>query len=119
MEGLEKDRRQPYGIKCKTIKAEGRSIYAVGGRNPQKAAAFAEKYGIEKAYGSLDELFEDKAVEAVYIATPHNTHYEYIKRALESGKHVLAEKAITLNSRELEEAAALAEENDHMAYAAV
>ena len=98
------------GQMASQMKAEGRSIYAVGGRNPQKAAAFAEKYGIEKAYGSLDELFEDKAVEAVYIATPHNTHYEYIKRALESGKHVLAEKAITLNSRELEEAAALAEE---------
>lgn len=97
------------GQMASQMKAEGRSIYAVGGRSPQKAAAFAEKYGIEKAYGSLDELFEDKEAEAVYIATPHNTHYEYIKRALESGKHVLAEKAITLNSRELEEAAALAE----------
>ena len=48
------------GQMASQMKAEGRSIYAAGGRNPQKAEAFAAKYGIGKAYGSLDELFEDK-----------------------------------------------------------
>lgn len=36
-------------------------------------------------------------IDAVYIATPHNTHYEYIKKALNNNKHVLCEKSITLS----------------------
>lgn len=46
----------------------------------------------------------------VYITTPHNTHYPYMKAALEHGKHLFVEKSITLNSRELSEMRALAEE---------
>lgn len=93
---------------ARTLERNGRHFYGVGSRNPEKAAAFGEKYGIQKVYSDLNEMFSDPAVDAVYIATPHNTHFAYIKKALENGKHVLAEKAITLNSDELREAAALA-----------
>ena len=50
-------------------------------------------------------------MDIIYISTPHNTHIEYLRKALKSGKHVLCEKSITLNSDELDEAIALAEEN--------
>ena len=93
---------------ARTLERNGRHFYAVGSRSPEKAAAFGEKYEIQKVYSDLNEMFSDPAVDAVYIATPHNTHFAYIKKALENGKHVLAEKAITLNSDELREAAALA-----------
>ena len=93
---------------ARTLERNGRHFYAVGSRSPEKAAAFGEKYGIRKVYSDLNEMFSDPAVDVVYIATPHNTHFAYIKKALENGKHVLAEKAITLNSDELREAAALA-----------
>lgn len=93
---------------ARTLERNGRHFYAVGSRSPEKAAAFGEKYGIQKVYSDLNEMFSDPAVDVVYIATPHNTHFAYIKKALENGKHVLAEKAITLNSDELREAAALA-----------
>lgn len=93
---------------ARTLERNGRHFYGVGSRNPEKAAAFGEKYGIQKVYSDLNEMFSDPAVDVVYIATPHNTHFAYIKKALENGKHVLAEKAITLNSDELREAAALA-----------
>ena len=93
---------------ARTMERNGRHFYAVGSRSPEKAAAFGEKYGIQKVYSDLNEMFSDPAVDVVYIATPHNTHFAYIKKALENGKHVLAEKAITLNSDELREAAALA-----------
>ena len=92
------------------LQAAGRPAFSVAGRNHEKAAAFAEKYGIFRVYDSIEEMFGDGEVQAVYIATPHNTHYEYIKKALESGKHVLAEKAITLNWGELEELKGLAEQ---------
>ena len=65
-------------------------------------------------YGAIDEVFADPEVDIIYLTTPHNTHYEYMKKALASGKHLLVEKSITLNSRELEEASAFAERRGHI-----
>ena len=85
-------------------------LYAVANRTHQKALDFAERYGVQKVYDQIDEVFEDEAVDIIYITSPHNTHYEFMKKALEHGKHILVEKSITLNSRELEEMIALAAE---------
>ena len=87
----------------------GKSLYAVGNRTHSKAVAFAEKYSIKKVYASIDEMFSDDEVDIIYITSPHNTHYGFMKKALENGKHLLVEKSITLNSQELDEMAALAE----------
>lgn len=87
----------------------GRRLYAVGNRTHDKAVAFAEKYGVEKVYDTIDDMFLDEAVDIIYITTPHNTHYEFMKKALEHGKHIFVEKSITLNSRELNEMQAMAQ----------
>lgn len=88
----------------------GKSIYAVGNRTHEKAVAFAEKYNISKVYDKIDDMFYDENVDIIYITSPHNTHYEFMKKALENGKHIFVEKSITLNSRELNEMLALAKE---------
>ena len=88
----------------------GRPAYAVGNRTYEKAKAFGEKYEIQKVYTDFQEMFSDPEVDIIYIATPHNKHFEFMKRALENGKHILVEKAITLNSAELDETMALAKE---------
>lgn len=88
-----------------------KKLYSVANRTHSKALSFAEKYGVEKVYDSIDEVFTDENVDIIYITTPHNTHIQYIRKALENKKHVFCEKAITLNSDELEEAVKLAEEN--------
>mgnify|MGYP002639056489 CR=1 FL=1 len=93
---------------AQAMESSGRKIYSVANRTREKAAAFAEKYGIQKIYGNMEELFADEKVDIVYICTPHNTHMEYIRKALCAGKHVLCEKAVTLNSEELDEAVQLA-----------
>ena len=85
-------------------------LYAVANRTHQKALDFADRYGVPKVYDQIDEVFEDEAVDIIYITSPHNTHYEFMKKALEHGKHILVEKSITLNSRELDEMIALAAE---------
>ena len=85
-------------------------LYAVANRTHQKALDFAERYGVQKVYDQIDEVFEDEAVDIIYITSPHNTHYEFMKKALEHGKHILVEKSITLNSRELDVMIALAAE---------
>lgn len=87
----------------------GRRLYAVGNRTHAKAVAFAAKYGVEKVYDKIDDMFVDDAVDIIYITSPHNTHYEFMKQALEHGKHIFVEKSITLNSRELDEMRALAQ----------
>ena len=87
----------------------GRRLYAVGNRTHDKAVAFAEKYGVEKVYDTIDDMFLDEAVDIIYITTPHNTHYEFMKKALEHGKHIFVEKSIALNIRELNEMQALAQ----------
>lgn len=92
------------------FKAMGRTLGAVGSRSPEKAAAFARKYGAQKAYADFREMFTDPAVDVIYLATPHNTHAALLEKALAGGKHVLCEKSITLNSRELADAARLAEQ---------
>lgn len=88
----------------------GGEIYSVANRTYEKAVSFAKKYNINKVYEKIDDLFADKNVDIIYIATPHNKHIEYILRALENNKHVLCEKAITLNSQELSKAVSLANE---------
>lgn len=88
------------------------SIYAVASRTKEKAQAFAKEHNINKAYGSYDEMLEDKNIDVVYISTPHSNHYEYIMQSLKNNKHVLCEKAITVNNSELKEITNLAKEKN-------
>lgn len=91
--------------------SKGRKLYSVANRTYEKGIVFAEKYGIEKVYKNIDDVFDDENVDIIYISTPHNTHIEYLRKALRAGKHVLCEKSITLSSDELDEAIRLAEDN--------
>ena len=96
---------------AQAMQKDGRTLYGVANRTYENAVAFAKKYEVEKVYKNIQDLFEDDDVDIVYISTPHNTHIQYLREALKHGKHVLCEKSITLNAKELEEAKQLAEEN--------
>lgn len=89
---------------------EEAQCYAVAARDSGRAQKFAEEFGVEKAYGSYTEMLQDSQVELVYIATPHSHHYEHVKLCLEHGKHVLCEKAFTVNAAQAEEILKMAEE---------
>ena len=97
---------------AQALRKMGKRLYAVGNRTYEKAVAFAEKYEVEKVYKTIDEMFTDPDADIIYITSPHNTHYGFMKKALENGKHVFAEKSVTLNSRELDEMIALAKEKN-------
>ncbi len=83
----------------------GVNVEAVYNPHPGSAARFAQKWGID-AYEDLEAFYG--AVEAVYVASPHETHYSYIQSALEHGKHVLCEKPMVLKRAQAEELFALA-----------
>lgn len=85
-------------------------VYGVCGTSLEKAEKFAEEFQVKKAYGNLEEMLAEEEIDIVYIATPHNSHYKLMKQALQAGKHVFCEKSITVNSKQLEECVALAEE---------
>ncbi|MCH5256444.1 MAG: Gfo/Idh/MocA family oxidoreductase [Lachnospiraceae bacterium] len=91
---------------------EEAECYAVASRSLEKAQRFAKEFGFEKAYGSYEEMLADDSVELVYIATPHSHHYRHMKLCIEAGKHVLCEKAFTVNEKQAEEIFRLAKEKD-------
>ncbi len=85
----------------------GVSTQGVYNPHSKSAEQFAEKWEIN-AYSDKEEFYG--AVDAVYIASPHETHYGYIKEALAHGKHVLCEKPLALRKSQAEEVFADAKE---------
>lgn len=79
-------------------------LYAVAARDLGRAQTFAMENGVGRAFGSYEEMLEDPALDFVYIATPHSHHYQQIKLCADHGKHVLCEKAFTVNARQAQEA---------------
>ena len=87
-------------------------LYAAAARSLDRAQAFCQKEGFEKAYGSYEALVCDENVDLVYIATPHSHHAEQAKLCIEHGKAVLCEKAFTANARQAREVLELAKEKN-------
>lgn len=75
-------------------------VDAICSRNLAQAQKAATLLGIEKAYGSYEELLNDADIDAIYIPLPNHLHVEWSIKCLEAGKHVLCEKPIGLSSKE-------------------
>ncbi|GEL15556.1 Gfo/Idh/MocA family protein [Pediococcus cellicola] len=73
----------------------------LGGKSHAKE--FAKNHGIKKFYDNYEQMLADENIDVIYVATVTSAHYTCIKKALLANKHVMAEKAITLNSSELRE----------------
>jgi len=87
-------------------------IKAIASRSGEKAESFADEYGIEKAYEGYENLFKDEDIHAVYIATPHNLHYENTLSAIKNKKAVLCEKPAAVNAQQLKEMIELAKKEN-------
>ena len=99
------------GTMAGTVKQmENVNCYAVASRTQEKAEAFGQKFGVEKCYGSYEEMLADEKVDLVYVATPHSEHYENMKLCIQYKKPILCEKAFTANAAQAKEVLALAKE---------
>lgn len=78
-------------------------VSAVASRSFENAQAFADELGIQKAYGSYEELLNDSSIDAVYIPLPNHLHKEWTLKAAKAGKHILCEKPIALDVIEAKE----------------
>ncbi|MGA9746074.1 MAG: Gfo/Idh/MocA family oxidoreductase [Nocardioides sp.] len=85
-------------------------ISAVGARRQESADAFAAEHGAARAYAGYEELVADPDVDVVYVASPHALHREHALLALEAGKPVLCEKALTLTGDDAADLVAAARE---------
>ncbi|MBC23178.1 MAG: hypothetical protein CMJ32_04595 [Phycisphaerae bacterium] len=75
---------------------------AIGSRSIGTAESFASEHGLERAYGSYDEVLQDPDIDVVYIPLPTTMHMEWTIKAAEAGKHVLCEKPMTPCAADLE-----------------
>jgi predicted dehydrogenase len=82
---------------------ENVELYAVASRDPDRSKKFATDLGFKKSYGSYEELAEDDSVDIIYIASPHSHHYEHTMLCLKNRKAVICEKALALDSTEVNE----------------
>jgi predicted dehydrogenase len=94
-------------------------VAAVGSRDDRRARDFATKYGIDRAYGSYEELADDDSLDVIYVATPHSEHADQAKLCLRAGRGVLVEKPFTVTAAEAAEVVAVAHEQHRFAMEAM
>jgi predicted dehydrogenase len=85
-------------------------VSAVAARDRAKSETFAKKHGIPRVLDDYDSVLSDSDIDAVYIPLPNGLHFEWMRKAIEAGKHVLCEKPFTSNAAEAETIASLAAE---------
>lgn len=84
-------------------KLDNGKLMAVASTSQERASTFSSLYNVEQVYTDYHALVTDPQIDAVYIATPHNLHFEHAKLCLEYGKHVLCEKPMAINVRQCKE----------------
>jgi len=90
--------------------AENCELIAVGSRSKQSADEFCKEFPVQYCHYSYEELVQNPEVEVIYVATPHNLHYENTLLCLHYNKAVLCEKPFAMNSRQAIEMINLAKE---------
>src|SRR6185436_20997869 len=83
------------------VDAENGVLSAIASRDLSKAKALGDRFGARQAFGSYEELLASPEVDGVYIPLPTSQHIEWTAKAAEAGKHVLVEKPIALNAKEI------------------
>jgi predicted dehydrogenase len=81
--------------------ADNGVLTAVASRDPAKARTLADRFGAPHAFGSYEELLASDTVDGVYIPLPTSQHLEWAAKAAEAGKHVLVEKPLALDARDI------------------
>ncbi len=98
---------------------EGAACYGIYSRTEAKARNLADSFNAEAIFTDMDEMMKDENYNTVYVASPNSLHYDYVKMAIENGKHVICEKPFTSTLRELEELIALSKKKEVFLFEAI
>lgn len=83
------------------VDSENGVLSAIASRDLSKAKALGERFGARHAFGSYEELLASTDVDGVYIPLPTSQHVEWTAKAIEAGKHVLVEKPLALDAKDI------------------
>lgn len=83
------------------VDSENGVLSAIASRDLSKASALADRFGARHAFGSYEELLASKEVDGVYIPLATSQHVEWTAKAIEAGKHVLVEKPLALDAKDI------------------
>ncbi|TPM03864.1 Gfo/Idh/MocA family oxidoreductase [Mesorhizobium sp. B2-3-10] len=83
------------------VEAENGVLSAIASRDLSKAKALGDRFGARHAFGSYEELLASNEVDGVYIPLPTSQHVEWTAKAIEAGKHVLVEKPLALDAKDI------------------
>jgi predicted dehydrogenase len=95
-------------VHVEALRRLGLPVRGILGCDDAESQRAKKTLGLPKAYGSLDEVLADSTVQSVHLAVPNVLHYEFAKRAITAGKHVLCEKPLAMTSKESGELVELA-----------
>jgi predicted dehydrogenase len=95
-------------VHVEALRRLGITVTGILGCDQAESQSARQKLGLPRAYQDLDEILADQTVEAVHLAVPNVLHYEFAKKALAAGKHVMCEKPLAMNSAQSAELVELA-----------
>ena len=81
--------------------AENGVVTAIASRDHERARALADRFGAPHAFGSYEEMLASDVIDGVYIPLPTSQHVEWTAKAAEAGKHVLVEKPLALDAKDI------------------
>jgi predicted dehydrogenase len=93
------------------LETEGAEVVSCADLRPDRRAIAQKRYPTLKVVPDAEAIIDDPALEAVVIATPLSTHFDFAKRAIQQGKHVLIEKPMARTAAEAEELIELADDH--------
>ena len=95
-------------VHVEALRRLGVRVTGILGVDRAESDSACKQLGLPRAYASFDEVLADETVDSVHLAVPNVMHYEYSKRVLQAGKHVLCEKPLAMNSKQSAELVELA-----------
>lgn len=95
-------------VHVEALRRLGVALRGILGCDEAESQRAAKQLGLPRAYESLDEVLSDPSVQSVHLAVPNVLHYEFARRAIAAGKHVMCEKPLAMNSQQSAELVELA-----------
>ncbi len=95
-------------VHIEALRRIGVQVHGLLGSSPDRATERAQKIGVPRGYGSLDELLDDERVEVVHVTSPNNMHFPQVRQILLAGRSVVCEKPMAMDANESRELVGLA-----------
>lgn len=102
-------------VHIEALRRIGVQVLGLLGSSADRASQRAERLGVPRAYGSLDELLDDEQVAVVHVTSPNHLHHAHVRQILAAGRHVVCEKPLAMTSTESAELVELAARSDRVA----